>query len=532
MSFYLGLDASTQRLSAVLIEAGPRHRAVVGEWSLGYDEALPAYGTRHGVLSSPDPLVAQSPPLVWVEALDRVMAGVAAAWPAETARLAAVGGSAQQHGSVYLTAAAPAGLEALDPTRPLVDTVQPLLARDVAPVWMDATTAKECRDITAALGGDRAVARLTGSRAFERFTGPQIRRFALQEPARYQATGVIHLVSSFLASLLAGRSAPIDPGDGSGMNLMDIRSATWSDAAVQATAPDLARKLPPIVSASTVIGSLAPYWCARCGYGPARVVVWSGDNPSSAIGTGLVREGKVAVSLGTSDTIFGLMDEPRPDPDGAGHVFGAPTGRWMGLTCFRNGSLARERVRDAYGMDWAAFSAALASTPLGNNGALMLPWFELEITPTVVRPGARRQDLDVSDAPANVRAVVEAQMMALANHSAWMGVDVDVVHATGGAAVNRAILQVMADVMDAEVCEFRVSNSAALGAALRAVEADWVASGRRAGWDEVVAGFTEPVAVAARPVPAHVEVYKALRVRYAAFERAELAASPPGARRS
>ena len=72
-----------------------------------------------------------------------------------------------------------------------------------------------------------ALAERTGSRAFERFTGPQIRKFFKRQPDAYAATDRVHLVSSFLASLLAGRHAPIDPGDGSGMNLMELASATW-----------------------------------------------------------------------------------------------------------------------------------------------------------------------------------------------------------------------------------------------------------------------------------------------------------------
>ncbi len=103
------------------------------------------------------------------------------------------------------------------------------------------------------------------------------------------------------------------------------------------------------------------------------------------MGVGLVREGRVAISLGTSDTIFGLMTEPRVDPHGIGHVFGSPTGDYMGLTCFSNGSLARERVRDAFGMTWREFSAALDATPAGNDGRILLPWFAPEITPAVPR---------------------------------------------------------------------------------------------------------------------------------------------------
>lgn len=519
MSFYLGLDASTQSLTAVLIEASDTRRAVVGTRSVVYDTAFPGYLTRHGVLPSADPLVAQSSPLMWVEALDRVMAEMGRQYPAEVARLAAVSGSAQQHGSVYLRAGLDAALGSIGPSAPLASAVAPLLSRPVAPIWMDASTTEECRSIAAAVGGDRALSQLTGSRAFERFTGPQIRKFATQEPAAYGSTARIDLVSSFMASLIAGRSAPLDPGDASGMNLMRITDATWAGEALDATAPDLRRRLPPIVPAWTTLGPLAGYW-RRYGYGPARAVVWSGDNPCSLIGTGLVREGRLAVSLGTSDTIFGLMTAPRIDPDGAAHVFGAPTGAWMGLTCFRNGSLARDHVRDMYGMDWPQFSHALTTTPPGNGGAMLLPWFEPEITPTVSRPGVRRQDLDPADAAANVRAIVEGQMMALANHSTWMGVTVDAVYATGGASVNRAILQVLADVMNAEVHEFEVSNSAALGAALRAYHADRLASTGSADWEEVIAGFAEPKAVAARPTPEGVRAYAALRPRYAAFERA------------
>jgi len=218
--------------------------------------------------------------------------------------------------------------------------------------------------------------------------------------------------------------------------------------------------------------------------------------------------------------VFGLMREPRVDASGTGHVFASPTGDYMGLTCFKNGSLARERIRDAHGLDWAGFSAALDATPAGNGGALMLPWFDPEITPDVPVPGVRRVGLDPANAAANVRAVVEAQMMAMANHSRWMQAGargrVGVIHATGGGAANRAILRVMADVFDADVYQFDVGNSACLGAALRAWQADAQAAGHPIGWPEIVAGFAEPVAASRiAPVPAHVPVYADLRRRYA-----------------
>jgi xylulokinase len=224
------------------------------------------------------------------------------------------------------------------------------------------------------------------------------------------------------------------------------------------------------------------------------VVTWSGDNPCSLIGTGLVREGRMAISLGTSDVIFWLMNEPRVDPTGTGHVFGAPTGAFMGLTVFKNGSLARERVRDSFGMTWSEFSRALETTAPGNSGRILLPWYEPEITPPVMTPGIRRYGLEEGDGPGHVRAVIEAQMMALARHSRWMGVTVDTIYATGGAAANVQILQVMADVFGADVYQLEIGNSAALGAALRAWHGDLSADAKPADWDDLIAGLVEPVA--------------------------------------
>ena len=531
MSLYLGLDSSTQSLTAIVLEVDRAATRVVYEQSLAFDDALPEYGTRHGVLTgNHGPGVVVSSPLLWADALDLMLAKIAASG-LDLSRLAAIAGSAQQHGSVYVNASAASAFARLNPDSSPSAQLAGCLSRTVSPIWMDASTSRECEEITEAVGGPLALAERTGSRAFERFTGPQIRKFFKQQPDAYAATDRVHLVSSFLASLLAGRHAPIDPGDGSGMNLMELASARWWPTAVEATAPGLAAKLPTLAPSWTIAGTLSPYWQARHALPPARIVVWSGDNPCSLIGTGLVREGAVAISLGTSDTIFGPMREPRIDTTSTGHVFGAPTGDFMGITVFANGSIARERIRNQFGLTWSGFSAALAATPPGNDGAMMLPWFDPEITPLVLQPGVRRFGLADAAGPAHVRAIVEAQMMALALHSKWMGVDVTTIHATGGASANREILRVMADVFGAEVCQFEVGNSACLGAALRARHADAVARGERLTWDEVVAGVVEPmISLRLQPNRDTHAMYEALVRVYAAREAEALSNAECGLR--
>ena len=69
----------------------------------------------------------------------------------------------------------------------------------------------------------------------ERFAGPQIRKFWEEDPDAYRGTARIHLVSSFLCSLLIGKHAPIDTGDGAGMNLLNLSAGDWDPVLLEAT---------------------------------------------------------------------------------------------------------------------------------------------------------------------------------------------------------------------------------------------------------------------------------------------------------
>lgn len=513
---YLGLDASTQSLTAIVVEIRGSTRRIVFQHSLNFDRDLPEYGTVAGVRRGPDEGVVYSPPGMWADALDRVMGILAAAAEIDIDDIRAISGAAQQHGSVYLNDSAPALLAQLDPASPLAPQLGAMFSCAESPVWLDTSTAAQCREITEAMGGDTLRA-ITGSPACERFTAPQIRKFQQRDPEAYRATTRIDLVSSYLASLLIGAPAPLDPGDASGMNLMDLASNEWSAAALDATAPDLAAKLPPIRPPWEIIGRLSSYWQRRYSLPAAAVIAWSGDNPSSLVGTGVIRPGVAAISLGTSDTLFTCAASPGSR---ASHVFRSPAGGFMNLLCFRNGSLARDAMRMEHGLDWNEVAALLEEAP-GNHGYIMLPWLETEITPPVARAGVRRFGFDRGDAGSNVRGLIEGQMMAMANHAGGItDGTIDRIIATGGAAVNRAILQVMANVFGVDVYRLDVDNSAALGAALRAYHADRLADGEPVSWQTVVSGFTEPhPGHRVSPNPRHVITYDALRREYATLER-------------
>ena len=517
MGKYLGIDASTQSMTGLVIDTDTGD--ILFEESINFDARLgERYGVANGVFDLGDGQIHSSPQM-WADALDLLMQALRK--EIDVSEIQAVAGSGQQHGTVYLNATAEPTLRDLDPAQGLGSQLDGVFSRATSPVWMDTSTGEQCQQIERGVGGRDALLELTGNTAFERFSGPQIRKFWQVDPDGYARTACIGLVSSYVASLLAGRLVGVDAGDASGTNMMNIRTRQWAARALDATAPDLSSRLLPIAPADRQVGSISPYWVERHGFGSGcRVLPFSGDNPCSLIGLGLVEPGRVALSLGTSDTLFACMAEPRTSTSGEGAVFASPDGaNYMALICFLNGSLAREAVRDQFGLDWEGFTQALHHTEPGNGGALMLPYFDAEIVPHVSQPGVVPEGLDPEDPQAHVRAVIEAQAMASKIHSAWMGVSISSLSVTGGASANTEILRIFADVHQCPAHRFQTANSAALGAALRAAHGDLNAGGSVAIWPDVVRPFTQPEpGSTVDPNPANRAVYKQLLEKYRQLE--------------
>lgn len=471
MSYALGIDSSTQSCSAIIIdtEAGK----IVAESSVNFGERLPQYNAPQGFIPDLPNGTVHSDPRMWLDALEILLEELGQ--KCDLSKVEAISGAGQQHGSVYLNESWFDTVTALDTSKSLNEQLDACFSRRTSPIWMDSSSGDQCKEIAEAVGGDDVVCAKSGSIAIERFTGPQIRRFNFKHPDWYENTARIHLVSSFLCSLLCGADAPIDTGDGAGMNLLNIQTWDWDADLLEATAPELGKKLPPVVPGATVAGEVAPYFVEKFGFSAGTpITVFTGDNPSSLVGMGASQPGKLVISLGTSDTFFAAMPESVADPNGFGHVFGNPTGGSMSLQCFVNGSLAREEVKDKFDYDWDQFSAAFGNTPTGNDGNVMVPFFRPEISPRVdmdapiLKGSASFENWEEADA--TIRAAVEGQAVNIKLRSDWMQLEPEVIYLTGGASKNSAIAQVIADVFQAKVQRLAVSGSVGLGAAMRAAE--------------------------------------------------------------
>ncbi|KAK7595441.1 hypothetical protein V9T40_013266 [Parthenolecanium corni] len=226
---YLGIDFSTQQLKGIIVDDNLN---LLLEEVVTFDSSMPEFRTHKGVNQSRDGKTITSPTIMWVKGLDILLDKLQIAG-ADFGKLAAVSGTGQQHGTVYWQKGSNVGMKSLDQSCFLHTQLASCFTVPNSPIWMDSSTTQYCRKLEEAVGGAEELARITGSIAYERFSGSQIAKIADTKKIAYDNTERISLVSSFGCSLFLGDYAPIDLSDGSGMNLLDIRSKEWNNTCLE-----------------------------------------------------------------------------------------------------------------------------------------------------------------------------------------------------------------------------------------------------------------------------------------------------------
>ena len=188
----LGLDSSTQSLSAVVIDIDTAEKYF--EHSLDYraDARLNRFGIGEDYILPPrEAGEAEQPPLMYLASLDAMFADIREAGvPLESILL--INTSGQQHGHVYLNGDADALLAQLasfqnfkEDERDLQTLLKDAFAYSNAPIWMTANTVAQTDAVRNGVGGKAEMIDLSGSDAPLRFTGTVIRRVGEQFPEHY-----------------------------------------------------------------------------------------------------------------------------------------------------------------------------------------------------------------------------------------------------------------------------------------------------------------------------------------------------------
>jgi xylulokinase len=199
----------------------------------------------------------------------------------------------------------------------------------------------------------------------------------------------------------------------------------------------------------------------------------TGDNMAAALGLGL-RPGDVAISLGTSGTVFAVADAATADPTGAVAGFADATGRFLPLVCTLNATRVTNAVARLLGVDLAKLDALAAEAAPGADGLTVLPYFDGERTPdrpdaTGVVAGLRTNVSREAFARAAFEGVVCGLLDGLdALRAAEVVVDGGRVFLVGGGAQSPVYRQVVADLVQRAIVVPSEGELVALGAAVQA----------------------------------------------------------------
>jgi xylulokinase len=452
---FAGLDVSTQSCKLVVIE--PENGALLHVDQVEYDRDLPHFGTVGGVIPGLGEGVAESDPQMWIEAVETVLARLAKAdIPGKDIRCISVSG--QQHGLVALAS-------------------DGSLARARSKLWNDFSTEEECQILTEALGGPEAMIAQVGNTQRTGYTAPKILHMRRHEPAAYARATTLFLVHNFINWYLTGGAyggvAVMEPGDTSGMALWHPGTGQWSRAVMDVIDPALGGKLPEVRPSNRTIGGLSPTLAVRFSLSPeCRIDAGSGDNMYGAIGTGNMDPGVVTVSLGTSGTAYTFLEEPFIDPTGEIAAFADSTGHHLPLLCVSNMANGYDALREEFELSHGEFEAFAGQAPVGNEGRLLLPWYEGERTPDLPLAAPLYFGFGMGEFEPRylARAVLEGHVLNLFDGFERMPVMPREIRVTGGLSRSHAWCQVLADVFQAETVPVR-GEGAALGAA---VHAAWV----------------------------------------------------------
>lgn len=440
MAYFLGIDISTTGSKAIIIDER-------GE--------IQTTASSPHTLQSPRPLWSEQNPDQWWQAAS---ASIRAAL--EQAHLAgeditAIGLTGQMHGLVLLD-------DAGEVLRPAI-------------LWNDQRTQAQCDEIHARTGKEKFI-QVTGNVALTGFTAPKILWVQENEPEVFARIAHVLLPKDFVRYKLTG-SLAMDKADGAGTVLMDLKTRQWSPEILSALEIP-SNWMPKLYEGPEITGMVNSEAAAQTGL-PAGipVIAGGGDQAAQAVGVGAIREGIVALTLGTSGVVFATTNSPFIEPEGRLHAFcHSVPGCWhlMGVMLSAAGSLRWYRDTFAPAMDFGQLLKPAAEIDPGSDGLLFLPYLTGERTP-YPDPLARGAFVGLTvrhTMPHLTRAVLEGVAFGLRDSFELMKdaglTSIDQLRVSGGGAKSPLWRQILADVFNSELVTVNTTEGAAYGAALLA----------------------------------------------------------------
>ena len=331
MAIVLGVDSSTQSTKVEMRDADSGE--LIGSGRAAHPPTTPPRSEQD--------------PEDWRDAL------VEARHRAGSPPVVAMAVAAQQHGMVALDKNA--------------DVIRP------AKLWNDTESAPDAEWLVDQLGGPAAWAEACGAVPVASFTISKLSWLHRCEPEHFDRLAQVLLPHDWLTYRISGRFTT-DRGDASGTGYWSPAEERWRTdlLALVDDGKDWDACLPEVLGPTEVVRE-------RDG---AVIAPGTGDNMAAALGLALA-PGQIAMSIGTSGTVFTVAKQPVADPKGYVAGFADATGRYLPLVCTLNAARVVESFARLLQVDLAQFDQlALAAKP-GADGLVLLPYLDGERTPNL-----------------------------------------------------------------------------------------------------------------------------------------------------
>jgi len=484
MGCYIGSDIGTTGTKTVVIDEKGR---------------LLGKSTVEHPLSTPKPGWAEQDPADWWKAAVQSIRAAVREAGVGNEEIKGIGLSGQMHGTVFLD-------KSNEVLRPAI-------------LWCDQRTADECAEITERIGKERLI-RLTCNPVLTGFSAPKIIWLRNHEPETYAKVKKVLLPKDYIRFLLTGDFAG-EVSDASGTSLFDVMHRKWSDEVLNEL--EIPKEwLPEIYESPVPSTKLTKAAAGELGLNPGTPVVGGGgDQAAGGVGNGIVLEGLISSTIGTSGVVFASCDTPKLDESARVHTFchAAPdTWHIMGVMLSAGGSfqwfrnvLGTEEMAEAKqkGVDpYVILDSKAEKAPVGSEGLIFLPYLAGERTPYPdpyakavffgLTPRHKKEHL--------IRAVMEGVTYGLRDSLEiirGMGVEAKEIRASGGGGRSPLWRQMQADVFNSPVVTIDKDEGPAFGVALLAA----VGTG---AYSSVAEACEATISISSRtePTPHNVAIYE------------------------
>ncbi len=427
---FLGIDLGTGSVKALLLLP---------------DGTVSAEASRRYAVSAPQPGWAESDPDAWWQMTCEAVQE--ACQKANSTDIQAIGLSGQMHGLVVCDANG-------HPLRPAI-------------LWADGRSShvlRKYQDLPEAMLTQLANPLATG------MAGASLLWLKDHDPDVYEQVAWALQPKDWLRFKLTGE-VYADPSDASATLLYGLTQNGWAEDIVDALGLK-ADYLAPLKDSAEVAGWLTQEAATDLELPPnIPIATGAGDASAALLGSGLLDEGAVQLTVGTAAQITAIRETPMVDVSLRTHLYrAARPERYFAMAAMQNAGLALEWVRRVLGLSWELLYDEAFAVRAGSSGLIFVPHLSGERTPHLdgqargawIGLGLNHERGHMARAALEgVAFALKEGYLALQN----VGISPNVMRLAGGGTTELVWQQLLATILEISLAPVDVPSASARGAA-------------------------------------------------------------------